>query len=226
MITDERLRAAAARSCEIYVSRLEQGYDPENQHEYSSEFERKIKKLKRKANHPILYRTMQRVASIILAILISGTAFLTVNTEARAAFFGWVKEVYETYFVYRFEDVRNAQSGPTDYRPAWLPEGYSEFYTNEADDTTTVIYANESGQMLKYNYISSPNETDWYINAVHVTIENVTVNGYPAQMLISNDPETASAILWTADDNTAFYISGFLSSDELIKIAESSKRIK
>lgn len=46
MITEEMLCAAAARSCEIYVSYLERGYTPENQHEFSLQFEKKIKKLK------------------------------------------------------------------------------------------------------------------------------------------------------------------------------------
>lgn len=53
MITEEMLCAAAARSCEIYVSYLERGYTPENQHEFSLQFEKKIKKLKRKADHPV-----------------------------------------------------------------------------------------------------------------------------------------------------------------------------
>ena len=97
------LRSAAEKSCEIYVNRLEAGYDPKTQHKFSPEFEKKIKKLERKANHPIVYRSLQRIASIILVCLIACSAWLTVDAEARAAFFGWVKEIYETYFVYRFE---------------------------------------------------------------------------------------------------------------------------
>ena len=46
MITEEMLCAAAARSCEIYVSYLERGYNPENQHEFSLQFKKKIRKLK------------------------------------------------------------------------------------------------------------------------------------------------------------------------------------
>ena len=42
MITEDLLRAAAERSREIYVTLLEQGYDPEHQHEYSTKFEQKI----------------------------------------------------------------------------------------------------------------------------------------------------------------------------------------
>ena len=103
MITEEMLCAAAARSCEIYVSYLERGYNPENQHEFSLQFKKKIKKLKRKADHPVFYHAARRIASIVLAILIAGGVWITVDAEARAAFVGWVKEIYGTYFVYHFE---------------------------------------------------------------------------------------------------------------------------
>lgn len=46
MITEEILCKAAARSCEIYVAHLEKGYDPQNQHEFSPEFEKRIQDLK------------------------------------------------------------------------------------------------------------------------------------------------------------------------------------
>ena len=46
MIPDSMLRGAAEKSCEIYVSRLEAGYDPKAQHKFSPEFEKKIKKLR------------------------------------------------------------------------------------------------------------------------------------------------------------------------------------
>ena len=45
MITDEMLRKAAARSCEIYVAHLEKGYNPQNQHEFSPEFEKRMQDL-------------------------------------------------------------------------------------------------------------------------------------------------------------------------------------
>lgn len=117
MITDEMLRIAAARSCEIYVAYLERGYDPENQHEFSPQFEKNIKKLKRKADHPVFYHTTKRIASIVLAILISGGVWLAVDVEARVAFVGWIKEIYETYMVYIFEDETPATDKDVDYRP-------------------------------------------------------------------------------------------------------------
>ena len=45
MITEKMLRKAAARSCEIYTAHLEKGYDPQNQHEFSPEFEKRMQDL-------------------------------------------------------------------------------------------------------------------------------------------------------------------------------------
>lgn len=42
MITEEMLRTAATKASEIYVACLEKGYDPQNQHEFSPEFEKSI----------------------------------------------------------------------------------------------------------------------------------------------------------------------------------------
>lgn len=226
MVTEEMLCAAAARSCEIYVAYLERGYDPENQHEFSLQFEKKIKKLKRKADHPVFYHTTKRIASIVLAILISGGVWLAVDIEARAAFFGWIKEVYESYFVYRFEDDAVSNINPSSYRPTWLPSGYTEFYVDETENTVAIVYADEEGRMLKLNYIQNPNETDWFVKTEQVEIESATINGKPAELFISKDSETANAIIWTSDDNTAFYLSAFLSKADLIKVAESVQVIE
>lgn len=49
MITDERLRAAAEKSSDLYLCCMEEGYDAIPPHEFSEPFERKIRKLKKRA---------------------------------------------------------------------------------------------------------------------------------------------------------------------------------
>lgn len=228
MITEEMLREAAHKASEVFTAYYERDYDPENQYVFPPEFEKKIERLKRRAKHPIFYKTMHRAASIVLAILVTGGAWITVDAEARATFVGWVKEIYETYFVYRFEDVShtNENAGIVAYRPTWLPSGYTEFYVDEEEDTVAVVYANEEGQMLKLSYVYNPNETNWFVKAEQVEIVPTTVNGEPAELLISKTTETANAIMWTTPDNTAFYLSAFLEEDDLIKVAESIQILK
>lgn len=222
MITERMLRDAAAESCEIYVACLEQGYDPENQHVFSEAFEKKLKRLKRKANHPVLYGAMHRVASIVLAMLIIGGAWLTVDAEARAAFVGWVKETYEMFFVYHFSGKPDVSVEKTDYRPAWIPDGYSEFMTIDENGGVTIVYKNEVGKRMKLGYIHDPNFTGWYFDTKDTIQLNATVNGNPADILMSTSDDVASIVMWTVEDHdVAFYVSGFLDNSQLIQVAES-----
>lgn len=222
MITDEMLRVAASRSCEIYVAHLEKGFDPTKKHEFSPEFLRKIERLKRRAKHPVFYKTMRRVASIVLAILITGGAWITVDAEARAAFVGWVKETYEMFFVYRYSGEADVLTEPNDYRPERIPDGYSEYMTIDENGGVTVFYKHESGKRMKFGYIHDPNSNVWYVDTTDTVQSDSFVNGDPANLFTSTNENVASIIMWTDDAvNSAFFVSGFFEESELIRIAES-----
>ena len=163
MITDAQLRKAAEKFSDLYLRYVEQDYNSTPPHEFSASFEKKIRKLRKRADHPYFYKTLHKAAAVILAILISGSAWLAVDTEARAAFFGWVKEIYETYFVYRFAS-NSDEASIISYRPTWLPDGYTELYYDNTDNTTFVAYSNDAGQMISFSYSSATDETSWFID--------------------------------------------------------------
>ena len=224
MITDKMFRDAATESYMIYVHRFESTYDPDRQHEFSVRFQKKIAKLKRKVDAPFFYGALRYVASILLAVAVSLSTWLAVDVKAREAFFGWVKEVYETYFVYRFNAETAENTAPVAYRLGWLPDGYSELFEQEGTDTTTIIYKNESELLLTFKYIHTPDLTQWYIDVSQTTKKAATVLGNTADLFISTDPDISSAIMWISENNTAFYISAFLDEAELIKIAENVEK--
>lgn len=226
MITDDMIRDAALRSREIFVEQLMSDYNPECQHKPSPDFEKKIKKLQRRADHPLLYRSLHRIASIVLVFLISGGTWIAVDAEARAAFFGWVKEIYETYFVYRIEDSDGSIAANSDYRPTWLPDGYTQSIIDSTGSTVTIIYTNADNQMLTFRYTYSPDEIDWFVDVEQAQIKSTTVNGYSADILAAEDVDCANVIMWTIDDKCAFYISAFLSESELVQMAESVQQIQ
>lgn len=225
MIPEELLRRAAARSCAEHVEELTADFDPEYQHEFSPEFERKIKKLIRKTKHPVFYRTIQRVASFVLAVVLAGAAWLTVDVEARAAFIGWVKEVYETYFVYRYEGP-DMDAEPARYHLTWVPEGYQEVFSDLADGEGGAVYSNEEGQYLQFAYVSDPSNSNMFIVTKDAACYELTVNGYPADYWVSVDPEVSNCVTWEDHSKRVFYVSGFLDKEELIKVAESVEIIK
>lgn len=225
MMSENMIQTAAAKSCELYAAHLMQDYDDTFSHEFTSKFEAKIQKLQRKADHPQMYIFLQRAASIAIAILLAGSIWLIADTDAQAAFFGWIKETYENHFVYRYTEDRGKGFDVSSFFPTWIPEGYSEFYTSTTSDMKTVIFADEEGRMLKFNVFSQLNETDCFFDSTNTARKQAMVHQSVADVFVSCDPEVASAIIWTTTDQSAFYISGFLESEELIRIAESVEEI-
>ena len=223
MIQEEMLRAAAAKSYQLYTENLTADYDPANQHTFSPEFTQKIKRLNRKASHATLYRIMQCAASFALALLIAGSVWLTADVEARADFFGWIKEKYETFFVYRFiGDIDADESNIiSEFELTWIPDGYTKIKDLDSGNQKTIIYANDSGQLLKFNCSSNPDEANFFIDINDGELQTATVGEYEADVILFDNPHTANAILWTDQCDRAFYISAFLNESDLLKIANS-----
>jgi len=94
VIPEEMLREAAARSFENYVFALLSDYDPEYRWAFSPAFEKRIRRLRRRADHPVIYRTLKRVAVFLLALLAAGAVWIAADKEARAAFFDWFDDAF------------------------------------------------------------------------------------------------------------------------------------
>ena len=71
------------------------------EHSFSPAFERKMKKLIRRTDHPVRHRLAQAVACLLLAALLSGCSLLAFSPTARNALAGWVREVFSTWSIYR-----------------------------------------------------------------------------------------------------------------------------
>lgn len=223
MITEEMLRKAAVISSDAFVRSLEANDGDE--HIFSPRFEKKIRKLYRRANHPYLYRIMRRVASILLALLIGGGVWLTVDKEARAAFFGWIKEVYEYAVWYSSGDNRGKSAERKDYYIPVLPEGYEEVFVKEKTDARVEIYRNATGQYLQFRYVRGNAFSGLLGGGGEVEVQTVAVvRGQPANIVLSNNPDIANTIIWNTN-NAVLAISGFLSPEELIILAECVEEI-
>ena len=217
MITEEMLRRAAVISSDAFVRSLE-AYDRE-EHVFSPKFEKKIRKLYRRANHPYLYRAMKKVASFLLALLIGGGVWLTVDEEARAAFFGWIKEVYE-YAVWYSSGNGDKPAERKDYYIPVLPEGYEEVLTRANVEGKHVVYKNDQRQYLKFHYVWGDVFSGLLGGGDEAEIQTVIVRGSPANIVLSNTPNISNAIVWNTED-AVLGIFGFLSPEELLSLAES-----
>ena len=223
LIPSENLREAAARTFDQYVSNLISEYDPEYRHEFSFVFEKRIKKLKRRADNHVLYQSMRRIAVFILALLAAVTIWISVNADARAAFFGWIREITGSYFEYHHSEETANTNESSDYRPTWIPAGYSEDSVRIFDDKTTVCYKDGEGKLLRFSYVNTSMNVDWFFDISQGRTESCCVGECPATFFVPADDHVASAITWIDSNDTTFYLTGFVCQSELIRIAESVK---
>lgn len=174
----------------------------------------------KRKSRPVWQQMLRTAASIALVLMLSFAVVLAAVPTARAAVFGWIKDRYENYFVFRFDDESSEMEGPLFYRPTWIPEGYAEFLVDETGNLSLLAYKNEAGDLLTLGYINNQAGANWFIDVSQAEITKVTVNGVPAELMISKDPDVASGIAWSTN-TTAFYINGFVDRETLIAIAES-----
>ncbi|MBR6812578.1 MAG: DUF4367 domain-containing protein [Oscillospiraceae bacterium] len=225
MFTDEMLRKAAEESCLAYTESIIAGLEESEKHVFSKKFERKIEKIKRNIGRPKWHRPLQRIACAFLAIVLGASVWLGVNAEARTKVMGWVKDIYGGKYIFHFTGEANATGTEKIYRPTWMPEGYGEYKT-EADATTTLhVYSNAEGKLIKVAYSYEPDGTYWFIDIRGNEKVTAYVNGRPADLYISCDPQSASKIIWVDSNGTAFYVSAFLDKKDLIKIAKNIREI-
>lgn len=222
-MTDEMLDALARQvlldASELGCSDAEQA---EEQHTFSPSFERKMKKLIRRADHPVRHRVTQAVACTALVIFLGGGSVLAFSAEARAAVFGWVREVYETYFSYHYEGGETEVPENTVFKPTWIPEGYTETVAPEPGDSVTNIYENETGDFIIFCYTYDSESTALNVERDGSETQQVFIGDVPAELYVNRDEGEGDTLVWTDEYNGILcWITADLSVEELVRIAGS-----
>lgn len=218
MITDEMLAQAAAELADAINDSLPN--PSECNHKFSAKFEKKMKRLIRKTNHPVLYRTLRSAASIVLVIMIGFGSILTVSAEAREIVFGWVRQQYESFYEYFFEgEVETTEAAK--YQPGWMPDG-CEFVTSiETDGGEIQIYTDDQGTLIRFSYTSGTADEKVSVDGVGYEKEIVEIHGSIAEFYISPNENETNSMFWTSEDGSVlFAISGNYDKDTFIRIAE------
>jgi len=220
LISDEKLRLALEEYDKAIMAALPEPSDCD--HQFSKSFERKMRGVCRRANHPVAYKTLQRAACILLALLALFGGMVAFNPDVRAAVTDWVTKHFGRFANYSYtEEPDSTVAEQKSYALGWLPEGY-EFYTFLSDSSSESIgYANDTGQILWFTYdYATPCEI--FINIEKHTQKTASVNGQTADVYLSHDPEVGSCILWKdPETHTLFYISAAVSEEDLMRLALS-----
>ena len=167
----------------------------------------------------------RRAAMIVLTILVTLGAWLAVDTEARAGFVQWIKEVSRNYTIYHFFSNQPGDKLPQ-YALGWLPEGFTlaetdtnetghiEIYTNKSTgyEVFFMYHSAQSGfvPMIVYDY---GNET--LQETVHV--HDVKADYYPA-----DENSSENTLVWIDEKQDIWFeLSSGLSKEAILRMAES-----
>lgn len=220
MITDAMLKTATDELDRALLAKLAD--DRECTHKFSDRFERKMKKVIYRANHPLISRLGFRVAAAILALLLVGGSVLLVSPGARAAFTGWLKEIYEGCYHY-FVPNSTTDDIPTAYHPNWLPEGCTLVDEYEIDNGRTIIYADPDGNLLRFSYYTNPTtaKVELFVGAEDYACKKIPVGKQEADLYVDENG-TNCGLIWSDDGGKVlFYIAAQLDTETLVQIAEN-----
>ena len=163
---------------------------------------------------------LSRVACFFLVFLLTGSAILTFSVEARAVFFGWVREQADNFYHYFFEGEA-APSQPVKYELGWMPEGLEYITTLDIDNGECFIYKDAQGFLIQFSYSPNGDNRSWGVDGVGDIQKTVKVNGNKADLYISRTDDQTSSIIWTNERNDFFTISAPFDEETLIKMAEN-----
>lgn len=228
-MTDQAMEKLAWRLM-LDAARQEYGFLQEEQpeHAFSPAFERKMRRLLRRGKHPAWYKTLHAAACLLLALLLSGCAVLAVSPAAREVFEGWVREIHDNYFLYRFfgdEEREPVSKEEVLYQPSYVPAGYRiEHRSVFSVGIISIRYIDDqTGNIAVFTYFADTSSPVLQIAGENEIIyQKVQVNGLSADLYLDSEEGEANAIVWVDEKNgAAFRIGGVLSGEELTRMAES-----
>ncbi len=219
MISDDDLRRASQKWEE---ARLGQFPEPEAcGFETTPKFERKMKKLIERTDHPTKYWLKKGLACFMLFFLLGG-GLLSLNSEARAAFFGWTRKILGTVFEYRYTGEDASAPKNIVYLPSWIPDGFEIYRESYHEGAVMIAYLTKDGHLASFIYNVNGTGTVVQLVSESCEVHQVFVGEYPADLYLDNVEGENNALVWTDEErNVLFTINAPLSEKELIKMGES-----
>lgn len=219
-ITDEMLQIAAAKADQAIRDSLPDA--AACVHHFSPQFERSMKRVLRRANHPVIYRYLHRAACFFIAAVLAGTSWLAVDVNARTAFFDWIRQQYSSFVEYRFVGAAPDETAIVEFAPTWLPDGYTETKTEQSGGLMFRNYYNKAGQPIYFICSQGADATSLFVVEEGLEPQPVPVGEGSGDFYQASDPSENSVLVWQSDtEEILFCLSAALPKSDLVKIAES-----
>ena len=220
MISDKELHDAARKVEEAILAPLP---EPEECEEtFSPKFERRMKKLIRRVDHPVQYWMQKSVACFLVALLLGSSCLLALSSEARAAFWGWIREVSAGWSVYHYVGEKKDSLEDIIYRPTWIPDGYEVISEYSSPRNVKIEYKKTDEELAMFSYTMYTESMEAQVESDGAEIKHILIDGHSADLYLDSEPGKESVLMWMNDEAGAlFTISAPFSGDEIIRMAES-----
>lgn len=191
-----------------------------NYHEFSNEFDKKMKSIIRKANIKYVNINKLRVRKSIVAaslIIIIVTAFMHVEA-VRLPVIKLTEKIYTKFSEILFNNEKNIEVPETIedvYVPSYIPEGYTLFEEEDMKLMHFLIYSNEKEDQIFVEQFTL--SVSMAVDTEGITTEEITINEMSGIIYTKKGLTT----IIVNDNNYVHLISGYESREELIKVAES-----
>lgn len=208
---------------EIELKEVDEIVAKEPPHEFSPEFEKKMRKLINSVGRKDRIKQFKHVtvkAAVSVAVMVSLIfGGLLTQPEVFAAVQNVFRSVFDKYDKYEYvDDELTVENFDNSFRLGYVPNGYSLSDGKYSPISVTLIYSNENSN-IEFQYRIADGLVSNYDNE-HNSYVSFYSNGIEYHYYESNDSDFYDTLLWYAD-GYVFSIFAHLPKDELVKIAEN-----
>lgn len=187
---------------------------------YSKAFRLKLKDIKIKQNSNNMFMLIaKRVAIFILVSILSFSAVLAVNAEARENVFAWVVETFPKFSIFtsKIGDADNKPVDLTSIKVNYIPDGFELEDIHEGHKMIIYNYSAKNDQKFTVKLFDPSGEGKSYYDTENSEIEEIIFKGSQA---FTWQTDKITYLIWN-QDGIECHISGNLNKDEILKIGKN-----
>lgn len=167
-------------------------------------------------------RAVRWAACAGLVLCLSAGSVFLFSPSARAQVVRMWSIWHQEYTEYNFHGDGTDPAPLGVWRPTYIPKGYVEWKKDETGLLRSIDYANEEDHLLAVTYMPLCDNVSIMLDNEHSVFGRTTVNGLPADLYVGIEADDPSSMVWVDERaEVVFSLHGILSTEELLRVAES-----
>lgn len=211
------------RACEIVLLEDTKEYDNLQMLQkpnYSKNFRRKLKDIKINPSLKDTFMPMTKsAAAFILVGLLSFSSIIAVNAEARGKVFDWIVEIFPKFSIFTSENTSSDANivDLASFNINYIPKGFELVTMHKGRMMLIYEYSAGKDERLTIKFVSPSGNGKSYYDTENTEIEEFILKDSKA---FTWESDNIRSLIWS-QDGIECHISGNVSKEEILKVAES-----